>query len=445
MKRIAVDFSQEAGTIKPMHAVNNGPKMGGAWGVSNFEAYREAGIPCARNHDASFYAGYGGSHTVDVGNIFTDFDADENDPASYDFALTDEYCRSINAAGASILYRLGSRIEHESKKYQTYPPKDFAKWARICEHIIRHLVCGWADGLHLDIPYWEIWNEPDLKRADGSSPCWQGTPEQFLELYGTASTHLKKCFPELMIGGPAFTGSREGKPEVPEFVEFAEKNGLPLDFFSWHGYTTDPRVYAEQARFTRSLLDAHGYGAAKLILNEWNYVRGWDAKRIRESYGVMGSEKGAAFCAAAMLAAQKSPLDMFMYYDARPCPFNGLFAFDTLEVRKPYYSFWQFNKLYRLGTEVLSESSDPDLYVGAARGEGGAAVQLAYYAEETPEEADAEISFRGMAGKNEAVCFLVDEAHDCAEVRKDVFSSPEGTVRLTLKPYSTVLFRLSPV
>ena len=30
------------------------------------------------------------------------------------------------------------------------------------EHIIRHYTEGWADGMHRDMQYWDIWNQPDL-------------------------------------------------------------------------------------------------------------------------------------------------------------------------------------------------------------------------------------------------------------------------------------------
>ena len=84
---ISVDFSERVGPIKDMHSVNNGPA--GGRGIGNFDSFREAGFPHARTHDAAFAAAYGGSHTVDIINIFPNFDADENDPASYDFVLTD--------------------------------------------------------------------------------------------------------------------------------------------------------------------------------------------------------------------------------------------------------------------------------------------------------------------------------------------------------------------
>ena len=178
MANISIDFSRSVGKMKPMHATNNGPKYKFASDqrVTNLEAFQRAGIPYARNHDASFLSVYGGEHTVDVNFIFRDFDADPYDPASYDFVLTDEYLQVIELSGAKVFYRLGSKIEHWKKKYNTLPPKDFKKWAIICEHIIKHYCYGWADGFYMDIEYWEIWNEPDLDADDSTNKrCWGGT------------------------------------------------------------------------------------------------------------------------------------------------------------------------------------------------------------------------------------------------------------------------------
>lgn len=66
MEHISVNFAKSTGPIKPMHSVNNGPAGSKVRGTSNAENYAKAGIPFARNHDASFYAGYGGEHIVDV-------------------------------------------------------------------------------------------------------------------------------------------------------------------------------------------------------------------------------------------------------------------------------------------------------------------------------------------------------------------------------------------
>lgn len=180
METIKVDFSKTTGTVKPMNAVNNGPvyKFTIDQRITNIDAFREAAIPYARTHDASIYYSYGGEHTVDVHAIFPDFDKDPTDPSSYDFTLTDEYLKVMIYAGVKPFYRLGSKIEHWPKKYGTLPPKDFHKWAVICEHIIRHYTEGWANGFKYDIEYWEIWNEPDGAPDDADivdKKCWGGT------------------------------------------------------------------------------------------------------------------------------------------------------------------------------------------------------------------------------------------------------------------------------
>ena len=88
-----------------MHSVNNGPlyKFAADQRITNIEHYRAAGIPYARTHDSSFCSIYGGEHTVDVNMIFTDWTKDATDPSAYDFVLTDEYMRVIEAGRKGIL------------------------------------------------------------------------------------------------------------------------------------------------------------------------------------------------------------------------------------------------------------------------------------------------------------------------------------------------------
>lgn len=147
MCTVSIHFEQAMGSVKPMHAVNNGPANAlSNRSINNHNAWRAAGIPYARNHDASLYPGYGLEHVVDISAVFPGFSADTNDPDSYDFVLTDEYTKTMLDNGTKPFYRLGSKIEHRNKKYGTLPPADFRKWADICAHIIAHYNEGWADG-----------------------------------------------------------------------------------------------------------------------------------------------------------------------------------------------------------------------------------------------------------------------------------------------------------
>ena len=133
---LTVDTAQVLGPVKPMHGVNNGPiKARRKQSRGNFRAYAAAKIPFARTHDSSLHAAYGGEHTVDITAIFPDFSKNPNDPASYDFVVTDHYPKPIREAGTEVFYRLGQKIEHGVKKYGTIPPPDFANWAVISSSV----------------------------------------------------------------------------------------------------------------------------------------------------------------------------------------------------------------------------------------------------------------------------------------------------------------------
>ncbi|MBQ8510096.1 MAG: hypothetical protein IJ493_09350 [Clostridia bacterium] len=445
MNQINIDFSTITGKIKPMHSVNNGPAGSRVRGISNFDAYKAANIPFARNHDASFYSGYGGEHTVDVHRIFKRFELDENDPASYAFEATDGYIASIVGAGTKVFYRLGASIEH-GYKYGTYPPADFAKWARICEHIIRHYNEGWANGFHYGIEYWEIWNEPDCRNRDGSNPCWQGTDEQFVEFFCTAVAHLKSCFPNLKIGGPAFCSAWNDNYNDLLFSEM-KKRGLPLDFFSFHGYAKEPQPYADAGFKARAVMDKYGYTDTELILNEWNYVRSWVGESYTYSRVQSKLQKGASFIVGSMITAQHSPLDHFMYYDARPGMWCGLFDTDTLKPLKGYYAFPMFDTLYKLGSEVSSQSDDSTLYTLAAMGTDRAAVLLTYYTDDdcAPDK-QVKISLAGLpAGTWKLSCQLLDETHDNELVREETFTTGGMDAYLNLPLFGIWLLKLERI
>lgn len=435
MATVKVDLKKPIGPMKPMHAVNNGPvyKFASDQRITNIDSYRAAGIPYARTHDASICYTYGGDHVVDVHAIFPDFSKDPYDPASYDFCLTDEYLKVIEFAGTKTFYRLGSKIEHWPKKYGTLPPPDFKKWAVICEHIIRHYTEGWADGFHMDIEYWEIWNEPDLDADDSDHKrCWGGTKAQFFELYDIAARHLKECFPHLKIGGPAIAG------DMKWLEDFLKQLKAPLDFLSWHIYATEPAQIIERADIVRGLLDKYGFVKAESILNEWNYVRGWTDDEWIYSLRMEKDIKGAAFIASAMLSSQPSSIDMLMYYDARPGAMNGLYNTDLICIcLKGYYPFRMFNELYKLGTNIYAECDGANGYVCAASDGKKAAVMLSHYSENDSapgEKYDIEIS---GAGDAVVKCYLLDERRDMSYV-SDI-QLKDGRMQLHLPLFGTYL------
>jgi len=384
--KLNFNFDKTVGKIKPMHGVGQPPLQVGDDGIDDtlFAYLKEANIPYSRLHDT--YGDFAANLFVDIPNLFRDFDADENDPASYDFAFTDNLFEKMIANGLEPYFRLGVTIEnaHRIKAYRIFPPKDPEKWARICEHIVRHYNEGWADGFHMGITYWEIWNEPDNEEDIALNNMFKGTAEEYYDLYAAAATHLKKCFGDsIKVGGYASTGLYVGYMEQEEkyrkpheithwearaiyhtkylhgFLDRVSRDNLPLDFFSHHSYM-DVRLTTHIQKYCERILAEHGFDNVEIHLNEWN------TDRKRET---RGTTKAAADVAAMMIAMHATKMSVMCYYDARfgTSVYGGFFNPLTMEPFCTLYSFTAFGKLYALGNEIeITGDAGDGLYALAA-------------------------------------------------------------------------------
>ena len=422
MTKVTVDFDKICGRIKPMHAVNNMPYLPRDSAAGWDAKMQAAHIPYGRLHDTG--GPFGGTHYVDIPNIFPNFDADENDPESYDFAFTDVLLERMVKCGVMPYYRLGVTIEnnHFIKPYNIIPPKDFHKWARICEHVILHYNEGWADGFHHNIEYWEIWNEADNMPDIKDNPMWKGTMEDYFGLYTIASKHLKSRFPHLKIGGYGSCGFyamnnvdvskiAHSSSRTDYFIEFFHKflkhiseHGAPMDFFTWHSYAgiKDNKTFAE---YPRKYLDEYGYKDCEIHLNEWN-----------PGVALRGTLRDAANILAMMIVLHSTPTDMLMYYNfTANSGYNG--AVNTLNAQpfKAYYSFYDFGQLYALGQQVECEIEDGEkVYaIAATDGEKKALIIVNH-------NNDKEISLKVDGFTGGARVSITDESHTFDTIEADL-------------------------
>lgn len=415
MANLSVDFSKATGKIKPVHGVGQPPFSGMDFSMIRY--LKEANIPFSRLHDVG--GPYGRNQFVDIPNVFRDFDADPADPEAYDFAFTDLLMAALVENGVEPFFRLGVTIENYAlvKPYRIFPPKDYLKWAKICEGIIRHYTQGWANGFHYDIRYWEIWNEPDNYEDIAENQMWHGTKEQYYELYDVAATYLKGKFPHLKIGGYASCGfyaicenkpvfAAKSTPRVEYFIRFLDgfldyikEHRSPLDFFSWHSYDSIAanKLYAAYAR---KRLDEAGYESTETTCNEWNCTS--------DAYGTL---LHAAQNTAMLVMFQHAPLDSAMFYDARLGlgPYGGMFD-PVKRVPTPlYYGFKAFGELYRMGSEAFSQSDDGNVYLLAAERDGAGGILIVNVGEET------ELNLR-LAGQSVKTCRVVGEENPYEEI-----------------------------
>ena len=416
---VKVDFSSATGPVKPVNGVGQPPQLG--WNYEMFHYLKDAGIPFSRLHDVGGH--HGKNAYVDIPNLFRDFDADETKAENYDFRFTDCLLAALVKNGVEPFFRLGVTIENRAdiRAYRIDPPKDFAKWARICERVIRHYNEGWANGFKWNIRYWEIWNEPENHStvAEDSwwtgpgkpyrehNSMWSGNWKKYMELYEVTSKHLKGCFPGLKIGGYASCGfyaavgagqvkAANSSPRTEYFVECAKEflqaardGKWPLDFFSYHSYSA-PDEAIRQVHYADQLLNEYGFTADRCerIYNEWlPYVR----------HENLGTALQAAGIASELIELQNGPCDVACIYDAR-CGignYSPLFNPMTYKPHKAYYAFVAFNELRKLGTAVkVATDGTKGLHATAAKGADGAAVLLA---NDTGKDIPLAVDFGGRA------------------------------------------------
>lgn len=443
MNSFFVDFSKVIGKIKPMHGVNNGPLFA-AETKSVVGRFIEAGIPNVRLHDTV---------EADIPRIFTNFDADPTDPNSYDFRHVDAYVNEIYKGGADLCFRLGTTIEHRKNKDYIHPPKDYDKWAEVCCAIIRHFTKGWANGYHYDVPFWEIWNEPDNNPA--TPGMWTGTPEQYYRLYVTATKRIKAEFPEAKVGGFA-SCFVENKDFREGFFQYITKEKAPLDFYSWHGYASKVTTLADSSAIVQECLDRYGFGDVKQYCNEWNFilddpdfwpkyndaVKPGSEKDRRAFHELQASSFGASFVESTFICMQNTKIAGSNYYAAPPTSgWSGMF--DRYGIVTPvFYAFKAYNALYRLsGGQVEVKSDKDNIQILAAVGDNEGAVLISNHEQEDTVCA-IEMNNLFENTKRNVEIYLVDNDNELALVKKEFYTGEKTVQYINVKKNSIVLIKI---
>jgi xylan 1,4-beta-xylosidase len=319
-RHVVVNFTASDGHYKSLQGVDGGPlplfdhefppdaPAFLRWQPANATlGYRAARIDLIRTHDSlgagDIDAKFGRLDATpsarSADDIFPDMAADASNPASYNFGPTDRLIASIVDLGADVIFRLG-----RSAGAQPDPP-DPTQYAAIARHIVMHYNAGWANGFHYGIKYWEVWNEPDLLKI-----FWSGTPAQFYALYDQVARAVKEADPTAQIGGPALSESWQAGRYREGFLDYVRSHALPLDFFSWHHYSTDandPFDFVRIGNDIRQVLDRAHFTKTQSFVDEWNY-------------GLVGRDleatamQRAAFVTSATLYMQSAPIDRSTLY-----------------------------------------------------------------------------------------------------------------------------------
>jgi hypothetical protein len=301
-------------------------------------------------------------NAVTIDYVFPRFEADPEQPGSYDFFQTDWYLKSVESLGVGIIYGLGPTAEDPKLPPRHIdPPKDLEKWAKICVNVIRHYNGGWANGYHYNIKYWEIWNEPDIPNF------WTGTPEQYYKLYEITAKAIKNYDSNVKVGGPVLA---EHLSFLEGFLAYCKNHQVPLDFVPWHMYSTQPSAVYFKAAKVRELMNKYGFPNAESVLDEWSYFPGnWGLGKPTD-VNVLGDPRyaesvaqevqgaaGAAFDAGVFILLQDSTVNLANFYEATTMAMFGMFDEHGVP-KKTYYTFKAFKSLLDTPERVVTGGPD---------------------------------------------------------------------------------------
>jgi xylan 1,4-beta-xylosidase len=297
---------------------------------------------------------------------------DEQGRISYDWTRIDKLYDGFLAMGIKPFVELGftpkALATSENKIFYwegntSHPKLDL--WKDLIAAFIRHIQQRYGEA-ETRTWFYEVWNEPNL---DG---FWEKADQQaYFELYAATANTIKAIDPALPVGGP----STAGAAWVPEFLAYAVKNKIAVDFVTTHTYGVDggfldeegkddnklspsPDAVLFDVRKVRKEIEASKFPGLPLHFTEWSTSYN-PRDPVHDSYisaaYILGKLKGSQGLLQGMSYWTYS--DLFEEAGPTPSSFHGGFGLMNREgIRKPSYFAYKYLKALD-GKEIVTADS----------------------------------------------------------------------------------------
>lgn len=165
------------------------------------------------------------------------------------------------------------------------PPASADAWAAYCARVFSQYQLGGftdeagsfhASPYHLGIQRFEIWDEPDINDAGGTSAP-DFTPAAYVTLYEKATAALALLDDQLLLGGPTVST----QDSLASYLGPLLDSSAPVDFISFHAYPVD-----------RDMTDAQGFARADELFDTVNAARALGVTKRGMSLPVVVGEIG---------------------------------------------------------------------------------------------------------------------------------------------------------
>jgi beta-xylosidase len=292
--------------------------------------------------------------------------------------------KAVCDSGSTVIVDIFSTPQGQGKVLdKKSSPVDLKVFKRLVKNYIRRLSCEKKYNI-----WYEVWTAPDL------DIFFLGRQQEYLGLYKAVAESVKELESEYKIhiplGGPSSSwwfrnaeGNTAISPErslIYELIKFCCQHKLPLDFISWHAYSTDPKTEKEITVYGKSsvalIRDWLSYfnfpKDLPLIVDEWNYDSGENILAERKDKAYIS----ASFIPARLRQMYEADIDHQLFFSLEDFQDNkegvsrnvGVFWFESAESgyaggNKAAYNV--FRMLSMLGPDMyISPSKINDDFVG---------------------------------------------------------------------------------
>ncbi|HTB51806.1 MAG TPA: glycosyl hydrolase [Ferruginibacter sp.] len=318
------------------------------WQKQLLRCHKELGFQHVRFH---------GLLSDDMGTLMC-----EMEQLVYSFFNADQICDFLISIGMRPFMELsfmpstlssGNDIVFHYKGNIT-PPRDYNAWATLINKLVQHWVTRY--GIE-EVSKWffEVWNEPNLPAF------WTGSQQDYFTLYQHAANAIKAVDTQLKVGGPATAENAW----IPEFLDFCEKNAVPVDFISTHHYPTDAfgkpgdDTIGQLAASRRSILQEQVIATNKEAKGKPVYYTEWSTSS--NPFDELHDEPyAAAFITKTIMEARGQVqgysywtfTDIFEENYFSSVPFHGGFGLlNIYGIPKPAYRAYEL--LHHLGNNIV--------------------------------------------------------------------------------------------
>lgn len=235
-------------------------------------------------------------------------------------------------------------------------PKDWSEWSLLVQKTVERYsgletrLCGGVYNDWLKDIYYEVWNEPDLE-GFGKWSIYGGKDYRALYYYSAKGALAAQNVNRYLIGGPVTT--RPYRNWFVGFLNYVSQQNLPLDFISWHHYSTSTNDYTNELKNVHSWLSDptfKKYQKLPLIISEWGY----DSNRNP----IADTNVGAAHTVATIRDLVDQKVEMAFAFEIKDglSPSWGIFTYEG-KPKPRFYALKLLNVLGRHRLHVQGEGS----------------------------------------------------------------------------------------